>query len=90
MKKEPEKKVIPIKYQCTFSVEANALFTETHCRKECQWLVYGHVNLIPTNPIGICCAFFETLELDYKTNNFKRTGKCINTVEDYTKGGDDA
>jgi hypothetical protein len=82
MKKEPEKKVIPIKYQCTFEVKAIAKFTETHCDKECQFLCYGHVNVLPINHIGICCASRDVLELDIRNNEFKRTAKCKDASDD--------
>jgi len=64
------------KFQCPFEVKAIAKFTETHCDKECQWLVYGHVNILPLNHIGVCCCSMEVLELNIITNEFKRTAKC--------------
>ena len=64
-------------FACTLSTTGIAKFTETHCSKECAWLVYGRVNIIPTNQIGVCCACREVLELDYKNNEFKRLKLCI-------------
>jgi hypothetical protein len=70
------------KFQCTFAIKAIATFTKTHCSKDCQWLVYGHVNVLPLNHVGVCCCSMEVLELDLKTNEFKRTAKCIEVAND--------
>ena len=81
MKKEPDKQAPNTKYQATFEIKAIALFTETHCCKECQWLVYGKVNVLPLNNVGICCACREVLNLDIRTDEFFRTAKCKETTK---------
>ena len=68
--------------QCVFSTTGIAKFTDTHCLKDCQWIVYGHVNIAPAlNNVGICCACREVLKLDYKTNEFKRLDYCIKQTD---------
>jgi hypothetical protein len=68
--------------QCVFSTTGIAKFTETHCLKDCQWLVYGKMNInIPHGYIGICCALREVLEIDFRNNKFLRLKPCIDQTK---------
>lgn len=68
--------------QAVFTATGVAKFTETHCIKECEWLVYGKLNIsMPHDYIGICCACRQVLEMDIKTAEFKRLEMCIDQTD---------
>ena len=64
-------------------MRGNIIFSDEHCSKECDWLVYGKLNIaIPHGDIGICCAWKWSLELDLRNAEFLRCQACIDKTKE--------